>query len=855
MARDLPIYEIEKPLIGALQKFRRLIVQAPTGSGKSTQVPQMLLDHDALGSAPNQSAAHGSGQGQVVILQPRRLATRMLAARVAQERNAPLGQEVGYQIRFENISGPATRIKFVTEGILLRQMLTQPRLDGISTLIFDEFHERHLYGDITLARALQLQESIRPDLNILVMSATLAARQLEQYLNPCLTLESHGRTFPVTVEYLPHPADEPASDLATRAFEDAMRRHPEGDVLIFMPGAYEISRTVQSIRASDRSRGFIVLPLHGELPPREQDAAVARYDQRKVIVSTNVAETSLTIEGVRLVIDCGLARIPKYDPYRGINTLLIEKISRASADQRMGRAGRTAPGHCIRLWTEREQRERPAQELPEVKRLDLAEVVLTLKASGIRDVAAFRWLEAPEPRSLARAELLLKDLGAVDAASGEIRELGRRMLAFPVHPRYSRMLLAAHEYGCVYQVCLIAALTQGRDLLMRRQGKQVGEKRDDLFGDEAASDFFVWMRAWSYADKNQYNLDACRRLGIHAQSARQVRPLFEHFLNIARQEGLNAERTSFSDEIIQKCILTGFSDQLARRLDTGTLRCELVHDRRGTLARESVVAKSPLLVAAEVHEIEGKEKELNVLLSLCTAVKPEWLKELFPSDFSEKVAVLYDSAAKRVYAEEQWLFRDLVLEKKRNDQPPPDAAAALLAEEVLKGNLTLKEWDHEVEQWLLRVTCLAGWCPELGLPIITAEDRKHMIAQICHGAVSYREIKDKPVRDVVRGWLNPAQQALVEKHSPERFELPGGRRVRVTYSGETPPYMAARIQDLYDLKQSPKIAMGRVALLVHILGPNQRPVQITQDLSGFWKNHYPRIKQELQRKYPKHEWR
>jgi len=656
---DLPIFELETRLLAQLDLHRRIIIQAPTGSGKSTQVPQMLLDHGVL------------GDGQVVILQPRRLATRMLAARVARERDTRLGDEVGYQIRFDDVTSPGTRIKFVTEGILLRQMLSNPSLKGISTILFDEFHERHLYGDITLVRALQIQESTRPDLKIGVMSATLAAESLEKYLHPCGTLSSQGRMFSVTTEYLAKPFDaerETIWDVAALEFERLVGAHPDGDILVFMPGGYEISRTIQAIRATRASKGFVILPLHGELPPAEQDAAVARYDQRKVIVSTNVAETSLTIDGVRLVIDSGLARMARYDPHRGINTLLIEKISRASADQRAGRAGRTAPGHCLRLWTAHEHSTRNAQELPEVKRLDLSEVVLTLKASGVEDVRAFRWLEPPEPRSLDRAETLLKGLGALDWKTGAITPMGRRMLSFPVHPRYSRMLLAAEEHRCVRPVALIAALTQGRSLWVRSEGRRMDEEREDVLGGEAESDFFILMRAWRYADKNNYDLQRCRKLGIHATAARQVRPLFEHFLKIAQSEGLNIQETPIPDGAVERCLLVGFSDHLARRLDSGTLRCALAHNRTGVLASKSVVQKSPLFVAGEIREVQGKE--LNVLLTLATAVKPEWLHEMFPNDFNEKHEVAYDPSSKRVIVQEQKLFRDLVLESRQSENPP-----------------------------------------------------------------------------------------------------------------------------------------------------------------------------------------
>src|ERR1700722_13199038 len=345
---DLPIYELRAGIIESLRSVPRLILQAPTGSGKSTQVPQMLLDEGL------------AGDGQIIILQPRRLPTRMLAARVAHERNARLGEEVGYQIRLDNVSTTKTRIRFVTEGVLLRQMVGDPNLTGVTVLIFDEFHERHLYGDIALARALEIQALARSDLRIVVMSATLDTDLLESHLRPCNVLTSQGRMFPVEIEYLKRETvDEPPWEVAADAFAEA----PEdgGDVLIFMPGAYEIGRTIQEIKRSDFKGG--VLPLNGDLSPRLQDATVATYPERKIVVSTNVAETSLTIDGVTLVIDSGLAKIAKYDPHRGINTLITEKISRASADQRAGRAGRTAPGRCVRLWSERDHLNRRAQDL------------------------------------------------------------------------------------------------------------------------------------------------------------------------------------------------------------------------------------------------------------------------------------------------------------------------------------------------------------------------------------------------------------------------------------------------------------------------------------------------------------
>jgi len=816
------------------------VLQAPTGSGKSTQVPQILLD------------AGLAGDGQIIILQPRRLPTRMLAARVAQERNVDLGKEVGYQIRLDNVSDSSTRIRFVTEGVLLRQMVGDPGLKGVSVLIFDEFHERHLYGDIALARAIDIQRSIRPDLKIVLMSATLDTALLESYLKPCNVLTSEGRTFPVDIDYLKREViDEPAWELAADALAQA--GDDGGDVLIFMPGAYEIARTIEEIKRS----GFdgVVLPLHGDLSPRAQDAAVATYDQRKVVVSTNVAETSLTIDGVTLVIDAGLAKIAKYDPHRGINTLITEKISRASADQRAGRAGRTAPGRCIRLWSERDHLGRRAQDLPEIKRLDLAEVLLNLKASGVVDLESFHWIEPPDPKSLRRAIELLEDLGALERSSSKITPIGLRMLSFPVHPRYARMLLIADQLGCVATVALIAALTQERHLLKRSENSQMEHDRELLLGKETESDFFILIRAWLYAQ--QHGPDKSRRLGIRYAVAQQVAQLFEQFLEIAKAEGLTETKRvdEYDAEALGKCMLVGFSDHLAKRIDSGTLRCDLVHRRHGVLARESVVQKSPLLVAGEIREIQGRDDELIVLLSQVTGMREEWLRELFPNDFRDASLVFFDSATRRVQARRDLVFRDLILQSSKIETPSPEQAAEILAREVVDGRCPLVNWTHEVNQWIARVNCLSEWFPELQLPVIDQGARFYLIQQICHGALSYKEIKERPVWSIVRAWLSKTQQENLDRFAPERIELPNGRRNKLAYAEGQPPVLAARIQDLYGVDGSLSIGNGRVPIVVHVLAPNHRPIQITQDLSTFWKEAYPKIKQELRRKYPKHEWR
>jgi ATP-dependent helicase HrpB len=872
MPEPLPIYEVEAELVDRLRHHRRLILSAPTGSGKSTQVPQILLRHGLL------------GEGQAILLQPRRLAARLLAARVAAELGCPLGREVGYTIRFDNTSTPRTRIRYVTEGILLRQMLDEPDLPGVTALIFDEFHERHLYGDVTLARALELQEQSRPDLLILVMSATLDLPRLRDYLgqwrrpppppwsSDCAVVEASGRLYPVEIHHWEEPPRRnppPVWEKAAEAFARYVANGGPGDVLIFMPGAYEIHQTLRALERRPESAGFVLLPLHGELPPTQQDAALRRYDRRKVVVATNVAETSLTIDGVRLVIDSGLARIPRYDPVRGLNTLWIEPISRASAEQRAGRAGRTAPGMCIRLWSRQEHAVRPERELPELQRLDLSEVVLLLKAAGIEDLTGFRWLDPPDPRALARAEQLLLELGALEPVPDtpaapapepepprtRITALGRQMLAFPVHPRYARMLLEAARLGCVRHACLAAALTQGRDLLLRGVPREIQDLREDLLGSRFATDFHRAIQAWDYVRQQGFSPEACDRLGINRRTALQVADLFEQFLQIARRQGWNTEEPSAPPAALARAILSAFPDHLARRIDSGTLRCQLTGGRRAVLDPETVVRDSPLLVAAEVREIQNSNGQTETVLSLVCPVEPSWITELHPHELQTTTECFFDPATRRVEARQEIRFRDLTVTQRRVDPPPAEQAARILATEILAGRLTLPSWTDTVEQWIARLNFLARTCPELQLPPFTDEARRSVIETLCHGAFTYKEIKDRDVVPLVRAWLSAHQQTLLEQHAPERVRLANGRTVRVRYRPDGPPLISVRIQELFGVTETPRVAMGRVPVVVQILSPGMKPVQITQDLAGFWREHYPRLKQELQRRYPKHEWR
>ena len=427
------------------------------------------------------------------------------------------------------------------------------------------------------------------------------------------------------------------------------------------------------------------------------------------------------------------------------------------------------------------------------------------------------------------------------------------MLSFPVHPRYARMFLAAKEFDCVRAAALIAALTQSRNLLLRAE-RRVEEERSEIFG-HGISDFLILIRAFSYAQRHKFRLDALRPLAIHAEAARQVEKLFGQFLEIARHEGLDIESGAARDEAIARCVLAGFADQVARRRSGGTLICDIVHGRRGQLARASVAQNSRLIVAAEINEIEGRSGDAQVVLSLATQIEEEWLRDMFPDDFEDRVTHHFDKSQNRVVVRRERIFRDLVIDSQDRDAEPSPEASACLAQAVAAGELTLTQWNDSVVQWIARVNFLAAALPEHKIPKIGAVERDYLVDLACEGATNYREIKDRPILTLARSLLSPAHQQLVDKHAPERLELPGGRLAKITYAPDARPFLSARIQDLYGVTDDLRIAAGRAPLVIHILAPNHRPVQVTNNLKTFWVEAYPKLKQQLQRQYPKHEWR
>ena len=855
-AADLPIHEIRDAFLRAFRDpaTPNLVVKAPTGSGKSTQLPQFALESGVL------------GEKRIMVLQPRRIAARMLAARVAKERGQRLGGEVGYQVRFENVSSRDTRLMYVTEGVMLRHLLDDPDLAKVGCVIIDEFHERHLDGDLCLAFARALQRTRRPDLKIIVMSATLVPGPLGEFLAPSTLLESQGRTFPVEARYQPPVKtklgyDEFIWDQAARACEGLLGTPGfDGDILVFMPGGHEIRKTIAALSGRGFTRGCRIVPLHGELPPDQQDAAVAPSAERKIIVSTNVAETSLTIEGVRGVVDAGLARVAAYDPRRGINTLTVQKISRASAEQRAGRAGRLGPGVCIRLWPERDHPHRAECEVPEIARLDLSEALLALKV--VVPDGELQWFERPSEGALARATRLLADLGALDHA-GAVTDIGRQMAGFPLHPRFSRMLIAAAAHGCVEEAAICAAIAQGREILLATKDKAT-RKNEDFWEAADISEFQALIRAFDRAHDLRFETESCSRLGIHALASREAARSVEQFVRLAERVARPArlhqtEGPGASDDApdlsvsLAKTILAGFSDHVGCETSPGSRVYNLTGGNRGHLEKDAHIRPPRLLVASEITEIQGKA--LQVKLNLVTRIEEAWLREMYPEDFTTGNRAFYDSINRRVVNVEETRFRDLILASKERGEPEEAVAAPLLAEEVIAGRLKLNLWNERAEQWITRLNCLAKWMPELELPPITETDRRTIIEQVCLGSFAYRQIKDKEVFPALHDWLSPMQRDLLERFAPERIALRNGKSAKVTYEEKAPPSVSVVLQQLYDVNENPRIAEGRVTLTVHLLSPAQRPIQTTSDLGRFWKEGYPAVKTQLKGRYPKHEWR
>jgi ATP-dependent helicase HrpB len=840
MPAPLPIDPILPDIVRALEIGTSLVLEAPPGAGKTTRVPRAMLD--------------AAEDGEIIVLEPRRLAARLAARRVSEELGEALGGTVGYQVRFEDVSSARTRIRFVTEGVLTRRMLSDPGLRGVRAVVLDEFHERHLHADVALALLRALQRGARPDLRLVVMSATLDVGPIAAFLG-APTLRAEGRRFDVTLEHLRAPDDRPLHSQVASAVRALVAGGLEGDVLVFLPGAAEIRRAREACEPIAREADLFVVPLHGDLSADEQDRAVGPASRRKVILSTNVAESSVTIEGVVAVVDGGLARVAAHAPWSGLPVLRVEKISRASAAQRAGRAGRTRPGRCVRLYTKADHDTRPEHDVPEIRRLDLAQTRLEL--GGL--ARTIEWFEPPPEPAMRAADELLERLGAIDAG-GDSTATGRRMLAFPIHPRLARMLVEAERRGVAEDGAVVAALVAERDI---RSSARTG--RFDTFqrGHDAAterSDLVAMLDLFREAEHARFSDGALRAIGLDPAATFAVDRARRQLQRVARQD---RREPVDRDAALLASVLAGYPDRVAKRKKGGSRELAVAGGGIAELSESSVVRDAEWLVAVDAERREATPmgaRAGGVRVRLASAIEPEWLIDLFPAAIDERDALTWDAEKERVERASRMAYDGLALHESRTlgpfGTPALEAEAArVLAEAARAAGAHAFAQGAEKGELLPRWLSRARFAASVGGPPATTDDDvRDAIARECAGKSSFAELRGRSLIDVLKSALGHAAVARIDSLAPERLRLIPTRAAEIHYETGKAPWIEAHLQDFFGLVETPRIGEGRVPVVAHLLAPNRRAVQVTSDLASFWEKHYPSIRRELARRYPRHKW-
>ena len=813
---ELPIDELIPDIVRSLRERPNAVVVAPPGAGKTTRIAPAL-------------AEAGAGKGAVAMLQPRRVAARAAAARIADERGWRIGEEIGYQIRFDNRIGPRSRVRVVTEGILTRWIQSDPFLEKLGTVILDEFHERSIDTDLALALLREIPTTVREDLRIVVMSATMDPGPVAEFLGGAPIFESAGRLYPVTVEFAPRHDAVPIWERAAAAIRKSGDGVESGHVLVFLPGMLEIRRTEERIGGV----GGNVHILHSSVSNEEQDRALRPSRERKIILATNIAETSLTIDGVRTVIDSGLARVLVNDPRLGIDRLEVRRISRASANQRAGRAGRTAAGLCVRLWTRDEDAALEETTPPEVERIDLASTLLALRAYGVSEPGRFGWFEAPPAAALERAEDLLRLLGAVDAR-GQFTGLGRRLAELPLHPRLGCLLLAGAEAGLAREAATMAAVLSERDLAAG--GPRSRRQAADSHGESDLLERLDWLTE-GHERADPAAVRAVRR--VRDELERHISPI-------------KPARKKVGTESLLRLPLHAYPDRVTLRREGDPSRGVMAGGRGVVLEPSSVVRHGRLFLSLDPRETTvGNEARV----SLASAIEEEWLEEIHPDLVERRLVQRFDEERGRVISEREILFAGLAIHRDAiGAKSDPEGASRALADYVRAHGEEFFAADDAAAGFLQRVRFLACAMPEWELPAFGAAELGEAAAPGCAGKTSLEALRKLGPRSLLEARLTWKQRDALDRHAPERIEVPSGSRIRLIYEAGGPPVLAVRLQEMFGQRETPSVAGGRVPVVVHLLGPNHRPVQITTDLASFWRSTYVEVRRELRARYPKHPW-
>jgi ATP-dependent helicase HrpB len=770
---------------------------APPGAGKTSRVPLALL--------PDLS-------GEIVLLEPRRLAARWAAQRMARELGEPVGQTVGYQVRFDARVSKATRVRVVTEGLLTRRLVDDPFLEGVDAVLLDEFHERSADADLALALLQEIRSTVRPDLRVVVMSATLDPRPVAEFLGDCPVVRSEGRAFPVDIAY-DDEGEAPLPARVSRAVKRALRDSDDGDLLVFLPGVGEIRRTAERLEGVDAD----VRQLYGDLELKAQEAALAPSPRRRVVLSTNVAESSLTVEGVTTVVDAGLAKRAEYDPSRGVDRLALRPIGRYSADQRAGRAGRLGPGRALRLWSEKTHATRPAADPPEVHRVDPAPLLLTLLRYAASDPARFRWFDPPAEARLAQGLELLRRLGALRPSGFELTPLGRQLSRWPLHPRWGTLLYHADRLGARAAGLDVVALAEAGS------PKRSEAVRNDRVG---ASDLWEWRTELRSRDELPRTVARVRRQ-----------------LDRALGGGAKSDETEDPERAVLEATWRAFPDRLARVGADRTLALPGVGGAK--LAAESVVEGADFVVALRIDDVRGRH-----VVKWASRVERAWLEP----EIERTVAWRFVPGEDRVAPTEEHRLGELVLERRSAPRRPSEDPGVALAAAARRELDRALPWTPELERWLARYRFARAHGYADALPPEPEDVRAELLDVAAAGCTRFSELRQV---DLVRAWQGTwprgAASTLAEA-APDALPIPSGRSVRLRYQGEAPPVLSARIQELFGLLETPRVAGGRVPVVVELLAPNQRPAQVTRDLASFWRTTYHEVRKELRQRYPKHAW-
>lgn len=842
----LPVLDKAEQILKDLQEFDRIIINSPTGSGKSTALPKFLNDSGIL-------------VGKILVVQPRQIAAKMLARRVAHLYNEKVGQRVGYQVRFDRCIGADTNLIYITQGILLRMMQSNYILDGVGAVILDEFHERNLEMDMALALIKELQYKHGRKIKLMVMSATLDTNALYDFLNPVTQVVASGFMYPVEIIYAGSFNDsgkykKPVWEKAVYALKRYQQKLPDdGNILIFMPGQFEIQKTIQELNEMGWGKEYDLFPLYGNLSVEAQDRAVNPCSKKKIIVSTNIAETSLTIEGIHTVVDSGLVKLSGYDAGRGINTLMTQKISQASAKQRAGRAGRMCEGLCIRLWSQNEQDALMQHSPPEVTRVELSDPILSLLSMGTKDIRQFEWFQSPELNSLEQAMGLLETLGAI--SGNELTEIGSQMARLPMHPRFSRMLIQVSSGNSPDLTVFFVAMMQERDFLLKSSNSEIEKRRMAYLDDAESSDIIYRFLLWEAARLKSFDRRFCDELGLHQLTCKKLQQSIQQIESIFPLS-YGVEKWDEAVMDFKSALIFSFYDHLAIRQTRGTLRYVMPDGKSGELRRESCSRREDILICCERAEMDKKEG-VSVFLSMATPIQIETIEKAFPHEWKRVVETEFYQKEKRVRSVEKLKFKDWVIKETELEKvSSSDKAASLLADQVISGSLKIQGLNNEIQEFKNRVAFVAYHFPEFGISPIREDDERAILIIAFEDAWSYKEIKKMNLLEAFESWLSAEQLAALNYYAPRTIQLTSRAKPFPIRYKTAEAIISAKVQELYDVPQEMfSIGDGRVALKIEILAPNYRPVQVTHSIKSFWENSYEQIKKDLKGRYPKHEWR